>query len=182
MGAFCSRAIWKDRRLARETARRNEAVAVPDPRVTGSAINVEALAAPFENFFGHGKWHVVAGIVAGFPGVEIRVFMQLTPRYRAFDRRTLGALIGEKVAARKWILPRLHVHVDAAAGEQGDRRQRGDNGNLAEALHFSWAPPKSSAVRGLAENCACRRDRTWDRKKTRSRRNGLSKPTRNAER
>jgi hypothetical protein len=44
--------------------------------------------------------------------------MQLATGYGAFDWRTLGALVGEEVAARKRILPRLHVHVETASREQ----------------------------------------------------------------
>src|SRR5207302_9005252 len=101
----------------------NESVAVADKRMTRRAINVVTLAAPFENFFGHGKRHVVAGIVACFAGVEISVFMQLSPGYGAFDRRTLGALVGEEVAAGERVRARLHVHVDAAGGEERYREK-----------------------------------------------------------
>jgi hypothetical protein len=48
--------------------------------------------------------------------------MQLPAGHSAFDGGTLGALIGEKIAAGKRILPRLHMHVDAAGGEQSHRQ------------------------------------------------------------
>jgi hypothetical protein len=107
-------------RHARESARRDEAVPVPDQRVTWGTINVVALASAFENFFGHRERHVVAGTAAGSTRIEICILVQLPAGDCAFHGRTLGALVSEKIAAGKWILPGLDVHIQTTGGENGD--------------------------------------------------------------
>ena len=104
------------RRLAGESARGDEAVAVPEARVAGSAENVEALAAVGQDFFGDGEGHDVAGIVADLAGVEISVFVELAAGDCTFNERTGGSLVGVEIAAGERVLARLHVHVDAAGG------------------------------------------------------------------
>ena len=54
--------------------------------------------------------------------------MQLAAGDGAFDQRTRGTLVGIEVAGGERVLAGLHVHVDAAAGpegEGGDERERG---------------------------------------------------------
>ena len=168
------------RRLARKTARGNEAVTVADSRVTGSAINVVALASSFQNFFGHRKRHVVTGAVANLAGIEIRVLAQLAARHRAFDGWTLGALVGEKVAAGKRILPgwtcmsrRQPVSSTIAASRPAAKIGRRRSMLAGYLRNRAWP-------QGLAESPACRPHRTWDRKKTRSGRSGLWTPGQSA--
>ena len=231
------------RRLAGESARGNEAVAVSHAGVAGRAEDVEALAAALQNFFGHGERHDVAGIVADLAGVEIGVFVQLAAGDGAFDGRTGRALVGVEIAAGERILARLDLHVDAAGGGEGDRltaakifNHEGHEGALRKpcsrvgrefptsraknaremghpgfviwdrlssfarldsrgrlspqrrlSLHgfsrrcsFSWAPPKRSAGTGLPGICACPRDRTSCRTRTRSGRSDLLRPRRSA--
>ena len=69
-GALRRRSMMIRRRLL-ESACRDQAVAVAQPRMTRRAINVEALVPPVQHFFGHREWHVVARIVSDFPSVEI---------------------------------------------------------------------------------------------------------------
>src|SRR5271157_1306159 len=120
--------------------------------MAGSAENVEALAAALKNYLRDRERHHVAGIVADLAGIEIGVCAQVTAGYRAFDRRTGGALVGEEVAARKGILARLDVHVEAAGGGESDRGQQGHDGEkslaqaapiptLAQRTRKSGAPP-----------------------------------------
>ncbi len=78
------------------------------------AINVIAPTPAFENVFGKGKRHGVAGVVADLAGIEITVFMQLSTRDCAFDGRTRGALVDKEITLSQRIDPRLHVHVDSA--------------------------------------------------------------------
>jgi hypothetical protein len=94
-----------------------------DLGMTGSAINVVALASALENSHGHGKRHVVARIVAELSGIEITIFVQFAPGDSALYRRPLGALVGVEVATGERVLSRLHLHVEPAAGEQSDRNQ-----------------------------------------------------------
>jgi hypothetical protein len=42
------------------------------------------------------KRHVVAGIVADFSGIEIRVFVEIAARHRALDWQPSGAIVGKK--------------------------------------------------------------------------------------
>src|SRR6202044_2384686 len=88
---------------ARESARRHKAVAVAHTGVAGCAENVVTLAAAVENLPGYRKRQIVAGTVANFSGIEIGVFVQLSARHSAFDRRTSRTLIGKEVALREGI-------------------------------------------------------------------------------
>ena len=80
------------RRLAGESARGDETVAVSEARVAGSAEDVEALAATGQNFFGYGEGHDVAGVVADLAGVEVGVLVKLSAGDGAVDGRSGGAL------------------------------------------------------------------------------------------
>jgi hypothetical protein len=105
----------------------NDAVAVTEARVAGSAEDVEAFSAAGQDLFGDGEGHDLAGVVADLAGVEIGVFVELSAGDGAFDGRTGGALVRVEVAAGERILARLYMHVDAAGGGQGDRGDRGEN-------------------------------------------------------
>jgi hypothetical protein len=94
--------------------------------VARGAENVVALAAAGQDFFGHGEWHYVAGIVADFAGVEIGVFVELATGYCAFDWGTFGALVSVEIAAGERVLAGLHLHVHAAGGAEGDRGDHGE--------------------------------------------------------
>src|SRR5947199_57001 len=73
------------RRLAGKSTRWNETVAIAEARVTWGAINVEALAAALENYFGDRERHNIAGIGTDLAGVEIRVGAEIAAGYRAFN-------------------------------------------------------------------------------------------------
>ena len=109
--------MWNDGGLRENPREGMKPLPSPTLRVAGSAIDVVALASALENFFGHGKRHVVAGIVADFAGVEIGVFVELAAGDGAFDRRAGGALVGEEIAVGERVVAGLHVHVEAAGGE-----------------------------------------------------------------
>src|SRR5205823_4137057 len=116
------------RRHARESTRRNKTIAIPYARVAWGAVDVEALAAALQDFFGDWERHDVAGIVANPSGIEICVFMQLAAGDCSFHQRTSGTLVGVEVAGRERVLLGLHVHVQATAGPEGDggnERERG---------------------------------------------------------
>ena len=68
------------RRFARKTARRNHAIAIAQPGVTGSAVNVVALLSAGQKLRGDREGHVVSGIVAHLAGVEIGVLRATRPR------------------------------------------------------------------------------------------------------
>ena len=126
--------------------------------MAGGAENVEALAAALENFFGDREGHDVAGIVADLSGVEVSVFVELSAGDGAFDWRTRGALVGEEVAARERILARLHVHVDAAGGGQGDHYAGGSESAAWERLNrrgirgIPLLRKKRARIRGTQRN------------------------------
>src|ERR1700683_1783107 len=123
--------------------------------MTRRAVNVVALAAAVENFFRSRERYVLARIVAGFPSVEISVFMQLAAGYSAFDRRTLGALVGEEIAAGKRVLARLDVHVEAARGGESQQRRQGNEGRASLDRTGEGARPHmgitASSIHGVRE-------------------------------
>src|SRR5450755_130747 len=196
----------KRRRLARESARAHKAVAVSHPRMAGCTENVVALTSALQNLFGHRKRHRFAGIVPDLASIKISVLVQLSTSHRALDRRTSRPLVGVEIAARQRILPRLHMHVDAAGGAHRDRNDQGHDRNEAapsfrvlcervgidapnavhseftEVRHLSWAPPKLCAGPALPETDACPPDRTFCRMRTRLKRSDPSKRKKSAAR
>src|SRR5579871_6485782 len=157
--------------------------------MAGGAEDVEALLAASENFFGDGKGHHIARIATDLAGIEIGVFVELAAGDCAFDKGPGGALVGVEVAAGKRILARLHVHVDAAGGGEGNQHQERCTGKRCRAVldwtdecvrphtsgpasifressksgHFSWAPPRRSVGTGLPGIGAYRPARTFCR-------------------
>src|SRR4030095_2585240 len=107
-----------------------------------SAVNVEALLAPFQNFFCHWEGHVVAGIVANLARIKIRVLAQISARDCPRHQGPCGTLVLEEIAPGKRILFWLHVHIQAAAPQECQQCHCRDD---SEAAHVaSWAPPKSN--------------------------------------
>ena len=109
------------RRFARESTRRNHAIAVTHPRMAGSAINVVALLSSPQQFFGNREGHVISGTVANLSGVEITVFVQLTASHCSLDRRPRRAQVCVKVALGERLEPGLIVHILPATA----KHQRG---------------------------------------------------------
>ena len=105
-----------------QTALHNHAVAISHPRVTRRAINIEALLPPPEDLRGHRERHVIAGIRANLPGIEISVIVQLPTRDRIFNRWPCGALIGIKIILSQRLKPRLIVHILPTSGKHKERR------------------------------------------------------------
>jgi hypothetical protein len=97
------------------------------------AEDIETFAAALKDFFGDGERHYIAGIVADFAGVEIGVCAQITAGNRALDWRALRTLVDKKIAARKRILPRLDVHVDAACGSERNQGEQSCTGERRRA-------------------------------------------------
>ena len=92
----------------------------------------------------------VAGIAANLAGIKIGVFVELSAGDRALDRRARGALVGEEVAAGERVLARLHVHVDAAGGEERDGRQQRAQGTCPRenpGFRRSWNPTLAHPAR-----------------------------------
>jgi hypothetical protein len=117
-----------------------------------SAENIESFPTSLKNFLGYRKRHDIAWIAADLAGVEVTVRMQLAARDRALDQRTRGTLIGIEIAARKRILARLHVHVDAAGGGQRDQHDKARyrhswNPTLAHKTRKDGAPGKGNRRR-----------------------------------
>ena len=56
-----------------EPALWDHSVAIPEPGVTGGAINIEPFTAASQNFLANREGHEIAGRVAYFPRVKIRV-------------------------------------------------------------------------------------------------------------
>ena len=87
------------RRLA-EAALDDHSVAIPNSRVTRRAIDIEALLPARQHVFCNRERHVIAGILAHLPGIEIRVFVKLSARNRALDRISRRTQIANK--NRSW--------------------------------------------------------------------------------
>src|SRR5262249_37702097 len=167
-------------RLTGKATRRNKSVAVTQTRMAGSAVNVEALAAPFQNFLRYREGHVVARIISHLTGVEVRVLPQIAARNRSRHERPSGPLVLEEIALGKRVLAWLHVHVDTTSRKE---REQCRGRNDSESMHVaSWAPPRSSEAKVPLETAACPSDCTGDRSKTRSRRSDPYWPSRSAAR
>src|SRR5437016_13515706 len=94
------------------------------------AINIEPATAALEIIFGNRKWHVVAGIVAQLPGIEVGVVVQFPSCDCAFHQRPRGTLVGEEIALRQRGVAGLDLHIESAAGAQNQQREWGE---LSEA-------------------------------------------------
>src|SRR5579864_55951 len=100
---------------------RDHSIAVAEPRMAGSAINIEALAPAIQIRLRDRERHVIAGIVAHLAGIEISVFVELAagdgPRYRLTGRAEIRIKItfGERLEAR------LVVHVLTTARQKEGR-------------------------------------------------------------
>src|SRR6266480_130566 len=115
--------------------------------MAGSTINIETLATAGKNIFCHGKRHVVAGIVADFPGIEICVLMKLAARNGAINWRTGGAQVCVKIAHGVSLHARLVVHVlPAADKEHGTRENQNRNDNDSDPPKRSMGARASSPV------------------------------------
>ena len=118
-----SQAVGVIRRRALKSALHNHSIAIAQPGMAGSAINVKALAATIQHFLGDRKRHVVARVFPNFSGVEISVLIELAAGHRAFNRRTRRAQVGIEITFGQRLEPRLVVHILAATG-QGQNTQQ----------------------------------------------------------
>src|SRR5208283_2892474 len=75
------------RRLARESARRDDTVPVTYERVAGRAVNVVTFAPTLQHFPCDRERHVFAVVVSDLAGIEVVVDTLVPARHGAFNQR-----------------------------------------------------------------------------------------------